>query len=67
VIETLEIRHCRFCDITEAMALAEGEDADLAGWQAGHRAYFERNGGFDPHLPVVWERFRLVEDLGTTA
>ncbi len=45
------------------MALAEGEDEDLAGWRAGHRAYFERNGGFSPDMPLVWERFALIEDF----
>ena len=61
VIETQEVVICRFDQITEAMALAEGEDADLAGWIAGHTAYFTRNGGWSPDMEVVWERFRLVE------
>tara|TARA_B100000678_G_C18041051_1_gene434688 strand:+ start:31 stop:444 length:414 start_codon:yes stop_codon:yes gene_type:complete len=64
VIETAEIVQCRFDEITEAMALAEGEDDSLEEWRAGHSAYFERNGGFSPDMQIVWERFRLVEDLG---
>ena len=63
VIETQEVVTCRFDQITEAMALAEGENADLAGWAADHTAFFARNGGFDPAMTVVWERFRLVADL----
>ncbi|OKH88289.1 ASCH domain-containing protein [Thalassospira sp. TSL5-1] len=64
VIETAELVQCRFDEITEAMALAEGEDDSLEEWRAGHSAYFERNGGFSPDMQIVWERFRLIEDLG---
>lgn len=64
VIRTTRVQQVQFCDVTEEMALAEGEDADLAGWQAGHRTYFERNGGFDPQMMLVFEWFDLVEDLG---
>lgn len=63
IIETVEIVECRFIEVTEAMALAEGEDDSLDGWRQGHRQYFERNGGFSPAMQVVWERFVLVEDL----
>ena len=63
VIETREVVTCRFDQVTEAMALAEGENDDLAGWVADHTRYFSRNGGFDPAMMVVWERFRLVETL----
>jgi uncharacterized protein YhfF len=63
VVETIAVVVCRFDEVTEAMALAEGEDDSLDGWRAGHRRYFERNGGFSPDMEVVWERFALVEDL----
>ncbi len=63
VIETVELVQCRFDEITEAMALAEGEDDSLQGWRDGHGAYFERNGGFSPDMQIVWERFILIEDL----
>lgn len=63
VIETVELVQCRFDEITEAMALAEGEDDSLQGWRDGHGAYFERNGGFSPDMQIVWERFVLIEDL----
>ena len=63
VIETLRVERKRFCDMDEDFALAEGENDDLAGWQRDHQAYFERNGGFDPQMVLICERFRVVEDL----
>ncbi len=63
VIETLSVEIRRFAEMDEAFALAEGENADLAGWQQEHRAYFERNGGWSPDMELVCERFRMVEDL----
>ncbi|ARC88508.1 ASCH domain-containing protein [Rhodovulum sp. MB263] len=63
VIETVELVQCRFDEVTEAMALAEGEDDSLEGWRKGHGSYFERNGGFSPDLQILWERFILIEDL----
>ncbi|MCO6184973.1 ASCH domain-containing protein [Rhizobium sp. L1K21] len=64
VIETVELIQCRFDQVTEAMALAEGEDESLEDWREGHARYFERNGGYSPEMQIVWERFRLIEDLG---
>ncbi len=64
VIRTVKVQKIRFCDVTEEMALAEGENDDLAGWRADHEAYFTRNGGFDPEMMLVFEHFELVEDLG---
>lgn len=63
VIETIEVSIRRFCDVDADFALAEGGDATLPGWQAGHRAFFDRNGGWSPDMELVCERFRLVEDL----
>ncbi len=65
VIETLEVTVSRFCDMTEAFALAEGENETLEGWRKDHRRYFKRNGGFDPEMELLCERFRLVEDLAS--
>lgn len=67
VIETLEVTITRYCDVTEVFALAEGENEDLAGWQRDHRAFFERNGGFDPEMELVCERFRVIEHLNVEA
>lgn len=63
VIRTKSVEQVRFCDVTEKMALAEGEDEDLEGWRTGHQAYFKRNGGFEPDMMLVFEHFELVEDL----
>jgi uncharacterized protein YhfF len=63
VIVTTEVAIRRFCDVDAGFALAEGEDETLEGWQVGHRAYFERNGGWSPDMELVCERFRLVEVL----
>ena len=63
MIEPTEVAIRRFCDVDAAFALDEGEDADLAGWRAGHRRYFARNGGFEPEMKLVCEPFCLVEDL----
>ncbi len=63
VIETVEVSTCRYCDVAEDFALAEGENETLEGWRKDHRRYFERNGGFDPQMELLCERFRLVEDL----
>ena len=63
VIETKEIRQVRFCDMTEEMALMEGENESLAEWQDDHRAFFERHGVFDPEMVLTWERFDVIEDF----
>jgi len=63
VIRTVSVEQIRFSDVTEEMALAEGEFDSLEGWQRGHQLYFERNGGFDPDMMLVFEHFELVEDL----
>ena len=63
VIRTVSLEVARFCDVTAEFALAEGEDATLEGWQAGHRDYFGRNGGFQAEMKLVCEVFDLVEDL----
>ncbi|HQU67186.1 MAG TPA: ASCH domain-containing protein [Albidovulum sp.] len=63
VIETTEVTIRRFRDVDAGFSLAEGEDATLEGWKEGHRACFERSGGWPPGMDLVCERFRLVEDL----
>lgn len=63
VIRTTKVEQIRYCDVTEDMALAEGENDTLLGWRKDHKAYFKRNGGFDPEMMLVFEHFELVEDL----
>ncbi len=60
---TVRLEQIRFCDVGEAAAPAEGENADLVGWRKDHKAFFECNGGFDPELLLLFEHFELVEDL----
>ncbi len=61
VIETTAVHVCRFDEVSESFAVAEGEDDDLAGWRHNHKAYFERSGGFSVDMKVICERFRVVE------
>jgi uncharacterized protein YhfF len=64
IIETVELTQKRFCDVDLQFALDEGEgDETLEDWRAGHRAYFERNGGFSPDMMLWCERFKLVERI----
>jgi uncharacterized protein YhfF len=64
LIETVEVTIRRFCDVDADFALAEGENESLDGWQADHRAFFARNGGWTANMDLVCERFRLVHDFG---
>lgn len=63
VIRTTNVTEVRFCDVTEEMALKEGENDSLVGWRKAHKAYFKRNGGYDPEMLLIFEEFELVEDL----
>lgn len=64
VIETLALRQTTLMEMTEEMALQEGEDETLKGWRRGHERYYRRLGVFDPAMPFIWERFDVVEDFG---
>jgi len=63
VIETLELVPVTFETMPEDMALAEGENTDLAGWQRNHEAYFRKRGIFAPDMALLWERFDVIEDF----
>lgn len=64
VIETLEVTRKRFSEIDEQFARDEGEGMlTVKDWRDGHRAYFERNGGYSPDMELICERFKLVEVL----
>lgn len=60
-IRTKSVEVKKFCDVKDDFALLEGEDETLVEWQEGHKKFFERNGGFDPEMYLVCERFELVE------
>jgi len=63
MIETTEVTIRPFREVPEDFALAEGEGS-FEDWRRGHIEFFTRNGGFDPEMELVCERFRLVEVLG---
>lgn len=63
VIETMSVTVCRFNEVDEDFAMAEGEFDDFEGWRDGHKLYFERTGGWSDDMELVCERYRLVEDL----
>jgi len=65
VIQTTAVETVPFEDVTAEHAFAEGEDdRSLASWRAIHERFFIEHAsherGFDPRMPVVCERFRLV-------
>lgn len=64
---TVELRETTWETMTEEMALAEGEDDTLAGWRAGHKDYFTRQGIFAPDMKLIWERFEVILDFGETS
>lgn len=64
VIRTISMQLVRFCDVTPAIAAAEGEgDLSLAFWQREHQAYFTREGFFSPEMELIFEEFILIEVL----
>lgn len=65
VLETLEAHIVPFGEVDAEHAFAEGEgDRSLTDWREVHerfwRNYSENPRGFEPDMPVVCERFRLV-------
>ena len=63
VICTISVEKIRFCDVSLKIDLATGENSDLDGWRKDQKAFFERNGGFEPEMMLLFEHFELVEDL----
>ena len=62
VIETLSLETMAFDAVAPSFSDLEGE-GPYAEWRREHEAYFARNGGFSPDMPVVCEKFRLVTVL----
>jgi uncharacterized protein YhfF len=65
VIETTHISVVPFDRVDDEHAYAEGEgDRTLAHWRAVHERYWREHSenprGYEPHMPVVCERFRLL-------
>lgn len=62
-VETVAVTTCRFDEVTEEFARAEGEPS-LDAWRISHSRHFARNGGFTPAMKLVCEQFKVVEMLG---
>ena len=61
LIRCTDVRIVPFDEVDAAHAHAEGEgDRSLESWREGHRAFFERNGGFEPSMPLVCEYFEVI-------
>ena len=63
VVRTTWVETMPFYEVDWSFARDEGEDESLDGWRRRHREFFARNGGFDPSMLLVCQRFRLIEDL----
>jgi uncharacterized protein YhfF len=63
MVETVSVTTCRFDEVTEEFARAEGEPS-LDAWRISHSRHFARNGGFTPAMKLVCEQFKVVELLG---
>ncbi|WYZ33879.1 hypothetical protein EsH8_I_000155 [Colletotrichum jinshuiense] len=62
VIKTTSFVRCKFRDVDEDFALAEGE-GDYQAWRNGHIRYFKRNQEgqeFNEDVEVLCERFEVV-------
>ena len=66
IIETTEVSVCRFKDVDEEFAYAEGEgDRSLEYWQKAHTNFFSRvlpkfEKEFSEDMPLVCEHFRVI-------
>ena len=66
IIETVEVFACRFKDVDEEFAAAEGEgDRSLEYWRSEHTKYFSRvlpkiGRTFSEDMPLVCERFKVL-------
>jgi uncharacterized protein YhfF len=66
IIETTEMFVCRFNDVDEEFARAEGEgDMSLEYWRKAHVNFFSRvlpkiGKEFSEDIPLVCERFRVI-------
>lgn len=71
LIRTTEVRVVPFIDVDAEHAQLEGEgDLSLSHWREGHERFFRRTAsddrGFDETMPVICERFEVVEPQPTT-
>ncbi|MEQ6248361.1 ASCH domain-containing protein [Sulfitobacter sp. HNIBRBA3233] len=62
-LRKLEVMRIPFDGMTEDLVRPQGEFRDLAQWRAGYEAYLTRAGAFAPDVPLLVERFEVVEDF----
>ncbi len=65
VIENTNVTVLPFCEMTFDVCKREGEDGDLASWQATHFAIFAQEGEelgytFTQDTPIVFEDFKVI-------
>ncbi len=65
LLETVSLVTVPFDQVDESHAFAEGEgDRSLANWREVHERYWRNHSenprGFEPDMPVMCERFRLL-------
>lgn len=65
VIETVEVTHIPYNEMTYEICSREGEDDNLESWQRGHEKFFRNEGAemgysFSEDLIVVFEDFRVI-------
>lgn len=65
ILETVAVDVVAFDDVTESHAHAEGEgDRSLSHWREVHERYWRNHSenprGFEPDMPVVCERLRVI-------
>ena len=68
VIRTTNVRILPYKNVTEEMALLEGEDSSLESWRESHEKFFREDGKdcgyeFSEDMLVVFEEFEVVEVL----
>ncbi|WP_394688499.1 ASCH domain-containing protein [Hoeflea sp.] len=60
---TLSLETISYAQMDESRIAAQGEFEDLEHWRKGYRAYYQRQGFFDPDMVFIYERFEVVEDF----
>lgn len=68
VIKTVYLETVKFCDLTWDMVKLEGEDENFEQWKLGNICYWTRDAAkrgyaFTDQIPIVFERFEVVEVL----
>ncbi|SOE09973.1 uncharacterized protein YhfF [Hoeflea halophila] len=62
-VRTLSLEKIAYSEMDPGRVPPQGEFVDLDDWRRGYAAYLGRNGGFDPNVTLLYERFEVVEDF----